>query len=330
MLRPPFCDLLGIDVPIVQAPVGPVATAELAAAVANAGGLGTVAAVLRPAADLRRQLDRVRELTDRPVAVNFVLTTFDEAAFAVALAARPAAISFALGEPGELVARAHDAGAVVLQQVHTVRGAIRAAELAVDVVVAQGSEAGGNSGEVAALPLIPQVVDAVRPRPVLAAGGIADGRGLAAALVLGAQGAYLGTRFLAAAEAPAGEGWKRAIVQAASEDAVKFEAWNELFPPTGGDYATVPRTLRTGFVDEWAAKRAEARGEADRLRDEVAAAARAGRMQELVPLSGQSAGLIREVLPAAEIVRRLVAEAEAALARLTGDAPEAVAARGVS
>jgi enoyl-[acyl-carrier protein] reductase II len=167
--------------------------------------------------------------------------------------------------------------------------------------------------------LIPQVADAVDPVPVLAAGGVADGRGLAAALVLGAQGANVGTRFLASSEASAEEGWKRTILQTESEDVVRFEAWKGIFPPAGGGaYSTVPRVLPTPFVREWLGRTQEAKREAERLRDEVLSAIRRRTTHELLPFTGQTAGMVHDVLPAREIVERMVAEAELALTRADG------------
>jgi enoyl-[acyl-carrier protein] reductase II len=166
---------------------------------------------------------------------------------------------------------------------------------------------------VAAVALIPLVVDAVRPIPVVAAGGIADGRGLAAALVLGVQGANVGTRFLASIEAPISDMWKRAILAAESEDAIKVEVWNDIFPKWSGAYDTVPRAIRTPFIDEWQERRDAAKQESERLRAEVIAAIQQGRIEELIPWAGQTAGMIRQILPAAEIVRRMVAEAEETL-----------------
>lgn len=313
MVRTPVCDLLGIEFPIVQAGMGPFTSAELVAAVSNAGGLGSLGAG-RPADDLRRQLALIRELTDRPFAVNHLVPTLDEEAFTLTLEARPPVISLALGDPGDLVKRAHDAGILVMHQVHTVRQALQAAERGVDVIIAQGSEAGGYGGAVAALTLIPQVVDAVRPVPVLAAGSVFDGRGLAAALVLGADGVNVGTRFLASVEAPISDGWKQAILAAVSEDAIKVDVWNDIFPlPGTGGYGTVPRALRTPFSEEWGERREDARREAERLQGEVMAAAQQGRIHELMPFAGQTAGAIREVLPAGDIVRRIIAEAQDAL-----------------
>lgn len=316
MLHTPLCDLLGIEFPVIQAAMGGTTTgADLVAAVSNAGGLGSLAAAGRPLDDFREQLARLQELTDRPFAVNHLVPVLDAGAFALSVQTRPRIISLALGDPGDLVRRAHDAGIKVMHQVTTAQQARQAAERGVDVIVAQGSESGGFGGTVAALALIPQVVDAVSPIPVVAAGGIADGRGLAAALVLGAQGINIGTRFLASVEAPISQGWKQAILAAESEDSVKVEFWNSINPlPGTGGYGTVPRALRTPFVKEWQ-DGDKAKFDVERLRRELLAATQQGTIRELVPYAGQTAGLIQEILPAAEIVRRIVAEAEQALAR---------------
>jgi nitronate monooxygenase/enoyl-[acyl-carrier protein] reductase II len=161
--------------------------------------------------------------------------------------------------------------------------------------------------------LVPQVVDAVGPAPVLAAGGIADGRGLAAALVLGAAGANVGTRFLASAEASAADSWKQRIVEIESEQTVRFETWSAIMPPAAGGYDVVPRVIRTDFVAEWEGRAGEAAEQAERLRDAIMGSVRRGRPDELTPFTGQTAGLVHEVLPAGEIVRAMVAEAEEAL-----------------
>ena len=313
MLRTRLCSLFGIEYPIVQAATGPFTSAELVAAVSNAGGLGSLGTGLRPVEDVRQHLVRIRRLTDKPFAVNYTLAQLNEEMFALILEAKPPIISFALGDPGELVKRAHAIGSLVMHQVTTVQQAKEAAEGGVDIIVAQGGEAGGFGGTVAALALIPQVVYAVRPIPVVAAGGIADGRGLAAALVLGAQGINIGTRFLASVEAPISEAWKQAIIAAESEDAVKVEVWNDIFPPRKSAYDTVPRALRTPFIEKWQEHRGDAKAEAERLRNEVISAIQQGKMEEFVPWIGQTAGLVHEVLPAAEIVKRMMTEAEEAL-----------------
>jgi len=317
VLHTPLCDLLGIEVPIIQASLGPWSSVELAAAVSNAGGAGSLGTALLSPAEVRTQIARVRDLTGRPFIVNHTLRPFDEESFAACLEACPPIVSIALGDPGELVRRAHDAGARFVQQVHGVEQARQAAERGVDAIIAQGSEAGGFGGVVGAMALIPQVVDAVSPIPVVAAGGIADGRGLAAALALGAHGVSAGTRFLASTESPISEDWKRAILEARSEDAIRAEFAGPVFPLAPGGYETLPRVLRTPFVEEWNRRGLESvKREAEWLRKEIVASLEQGRGHELVPFTGQTAGMIREVLPAAEIVRRFVLEAEEALRKL--------------
>jgi enoyl-[acyl-carrier protein] reductase II len=310
----PLCDLLRIEAPIAQASIGPWSSPELTAAACEAGALGSLGTALRTAPEIADQIERVRELTDRPFAVNHTARPFDPEAWQATLDARPRVVSFAIGHPGELVEQAHEAGCLFVHQVHTVAQAEQSAEMGVDVLIAQGGEAGGFGGGVSTMALVPQVVDAVGPIPVIAAGGIADGRGLAAALVLGAQGVNIGTRFLASSEAQVDSGWQEAIVRAASEDAVKVEFAGSVFPPPApGGYDTRPRSLRTGFVDEWNERPDDAARQSERLRAELVHAVRAGRGHELVPFTGQSAGLIREVRSAAVIVRAIVEEAEAAL-----------------
>jgi len=319
MLRTSFCELFDIDAPVLQAAIWPGTAPELVAAVSEAGGLGSIGAVFGSADQVSGQITRVKELTGRSFVVNHVVPLLDEEAFEATLAARPAGISFALGDPGELVDRAHSAGAKVIHQVHTVTQAREARDRGVDVVIAQGSEAGGQgmAAGVGAMTLLPQVVDALSPTPVLVAGGVAEGRALAAALVLGAAGANVGTRFLASEEAGVDPAWKQLIVESESEDAVRFEAWRAIMPSRGG-YEVAPRVIRTDFVAQWEGRPEAARREADRLRGEIMASIEDGHPHELTPFTGQTAGLIDDVAPAGEIVHSMVAEAEAAIASAAG------------
>jgi enoyl-[acyl-carrier protein] reductase II len=314
VLRTRLCELVGIDAPVVQAGMSVYTSPELVIAVSNAGGLGSLGAWQRPADQLEADLAAIRDGTDRPFAVNHVVPDLDDAGVALTLKAAPAVISFALDDPGELVQRAHDAGSLVMHQVTTVAQASEVAARGVDVIVAQGGEAGGYGGSVAALPLVPQVVDAVSPVPVVAAGGISEGRGLAAALALGASGVNIGSRFLASREAPIPQGWKEAIVTAPSEDFVHVEFLNDIRPVPGTvGYGTRVRARRSEFVDKWERQRDEIDRNLEQILTELGTAMNEGRMHELVAVAGQSAGLVRGVVPAAEIVRGLVDEAEQAL-----------------
>jgi enoyl-[acyl-carrier protein] reductase II len=316
MLKTPLCDLFGIEVPVILAPMGTCTSAELAAAVSNAGGLGGIGTLFRATAAIKRDIDVVRTLTSRPFAINHIPQTLDAEAFRYTLEARPAVISFTLADPGELVRQAHDVGSRVMVQITTVAQAVQAAERGADVISAQGSESGGYCGEVSTMALVPQVVDAVSPIPVVASGGIFDGRGIAAALMLGAAGVNLGTRFIASNEAPAPLEWKQAITRAQSEDAIKVDVLNDISPlPGTAGFHTVLRSLHTSFLDEWSTKREEARRERDRLKARIVSTTQAGRQHECLLTAGQTVGGIDEILSVGEIMRRLMAETEAALAR---------------
>jgi enoyl-[acyl-carrier protein] reductase II len=321
-MRTPLCDLLGIDVPIIGAPFGPWDSVDLAVAVCESGGLGSLGTAVRPLSDLREQWRRIRSRTGRPFAVNHQTRPFDPSVFAATLAARPAAISFHLGSPGELVAQAHAAGILWIQQVMDVDQACEAVELGVDVIVAQGGEAGGHSGFIGTLVLVPQVVDVAGDIPVVAAGGIADGRGLAAALALGAQGAVLGTRLLASVEMQVSDEWKQMIVAAASRDATHDELLDVVLPPYNRPHwPATGRVLPTRFAQEWRPRADELRARAPEFGAAIVRAVLDGGGEQYVPFAGQSAGLVQEVLPAAEIVRRTVDEAERILARLRSVVP---------
>jgi nitronate monooxygenase len=325
----PFCRLVGIPLPIVQAPIGGLAVPELAAAVSEAGGLGMVALTWAEPEDIDAKLARLGELTDRPFGVNLILRTPQEERLRRCLDAGARIISLFWGDPAPLVPIAHEAGAIVLHTVGSAAEARRVVDAGVDVVVAQGWEAGGHVwGDVATLPLIPRVVDAVHPVPVVAAGGIGDGRGLAAVLALGASAGWLGTRFAMAAEAPA-LGPYRELLAAATETSTVHSSLFDIGWPDAPH-----RTLRNSTVDAWeAAGRppSGARpGEGETLATAVdgepipryaSTSARVGVTGDIEALSlwaGQSVGLVDEVLPAGEIVRRLAEEAVAALRTATG------------
>jgi enoyl-[acyl-carrier protein] reductase II len=317
VLKTALCGVLGIDVPIILGPMAVFTSpAGMAAVVSNSGGLGSIGTLFRSTDAIKRDIDEVRELTNRNYAVNHIPPTLDAEAFSYTLLAKPAVISFALGDPGDLVRQAHEAGSKVMVQVTTVSQTIEAAERGVDVIIAQGGESGGYGGSVSTMALVPQVVDAVSPIPVVAAGGIFDGRGIAAALMLGAVGVNLGTRFLASKEATIEPEWKQAIVAAKSEDAVKLDFLNVIRPlPGTAGYGTVVRSLRTPFVDQWSDKREEVAQAREQLSAELAASARSGRHHDAVLPSGQTAGGIKEIMAIPDIMRRLIAETEAAFAQ---------------
>ena len=306
-MRSPLCDLVGVEFPIIQAGMSIFTSPELAAAVSNAGALGSLGAWNRPLDQLRRDLAQLQDLTDAPFAVNHVVPALDADAFAATLEAAPAVVSFALDDAGDRMRQVHDAGGLVMQQINTVQQAEVAAEHGADILVAQGGEAGGYGGSVSTLSLVPQVVDAVAPVPVVAAGGIGDGRGIAAVMLLGAAGVNLGSRFLASTESPVGERWRKSLVTRPSEEWVQAEFINALSPNPGTvGYGTRVRLLRTEFVERWEERSSEIQADPSALLAEIAAADEAGDRELLLVVGGQSAGLIQQVEPAADIVRALV------------------------
>jgi enoyl-[acyl-carrier protein] reductase II len=322
MLKTPLCDLLGIDVPIICAPFGPWHQVDLAAAVCQAGALGSVGSVVHPASELREQWETLRALTKRPFAINHTARPFDPAVFDQILDFGPAVVSFHLGDPNGLVERAHAVGALWMQQVMNAEQARRAVDLGVDVIIAQGAEAGGHGGGVGTTVLVPQVIDIAGTIPVVAAGGIADGRGLAAALAMGAQAVNMGTRFLASSEFAGSDDWKKMIVDAGPEDTVQTDALDPIMPPytMANPWKGKGRMLCTPFLAEWNGRTDELASRAAELGPEMIDAILAGNGHEYIPFTGQSAGLIDDILPAAEIVRRTVAQAHNALARASGTA----------
>jgi nitronate monooxygenase len=253
MLETRFSQRFGVAAPIVVAPMGPDLTGpELVAAVSDAGGFGILQAQLCPPPLLRDQIGYLRTLSDKPFGVNFVLHFPHRAGIQVCIDEQVAALSFFWGDPSKFVPGAHAAGIAVLHQVGSVEAAVRAKHAGVDVIIAQGTEAGGHvAGEVSTMVLLPRIVDAVAPTLVLAAGGIADARGLAAALCLGADGVVMGTRFIATLEANAHPVYKARLVAASEEDTVRTVLFGHGWPHAPH------RTLRTRFVREWVDRESE-------------------------------------------------------------------------
>ena len=312
MIRTPVCELLGIEHPIALGGMGSIYAPDLVAAVSNAGGLGAMGCHYMSPDQIRTGTSAIRERTNKPFALNFLIFDIHEEGFAAALALRPGLIAFAWPRPDQdvksYVARAHATGCKVTFMAGGVPEAVRAAESGADVIIAQGTEGGGHVGWQASLPLIPMVVDAVAPVPVLAAGGIADGRGLAAALSLGADGVLLGTRFLASAESPLHPNFKQAILDSDGHDTLLSEipdiAAGLVWP------GAMTRSRRNRFIERWAGREWALRQKRAEALAEVLAARERGDRDE-APLSmGQDAGLIRDILPAGEIVRRIAEEAE--------------------
>jgi nitronate monooxygenase len=314
MLSTPLCALLGIDYPVLNAPMSGTATAELAAAVSLAGGFGMIGGTSAGGPDwLRAQIRAVRARTDHPFGVGFI-SSFPglNDLVQVALDERVAAINHSFADPTPWVEPAHTHGVRIFVQVQTVAQAIRAAHAGVDVIIAQGTEAGGHTGQAGTMALIPAVVDAVGDIPVVAAGGIADGRGLAAALILGATGCWLGTRFVASEEWGGGAWEQQAVLAATSDDTVRTSAFDQVrgapFPEGIAD-----RVLRNAFTSEWDGRTDDIAARRAELRRELEEAAQRQDPAGVDISAGVAVGLVQSLEPAGAIVRNIVAEAERVL-----------------
>ena len=315
-LHTPLCDLLGVEHPIMLAGMGGVSYAELAAAVSKAGGYGVLGMAGRTPDFIREQMRQVRKLTDKPFGVDLLAASPDSLIASVDVIIEEGASSFVagLGVPMPILEKLKKAGLKVMVVCGAVKHAVKAEQAGCDAVICQGGEGGGHTGLVGTMPLVAQAVETVKV-PVVAAGGLYDGRGLAAALCLGATGVWMGTRFIASQEAHAGELYREVILEASDEDTVRTRC-----------YSGKPmRVKKNPYVADWESRP----GDIQPFPQQAMLSSRAGVMggiggqtEGLDPdksafAMGQSAGGVRDVLPAGEIVKRIMAEAEAALDRAT-------------
>jgi len=315
MLRTRLCELFGIEHPILNAPMGGGdAPAALAAAVSEAGGLGMIGGTAIGGVDwVVEQVREARRLTNRPFGIGFISylpNTAELMSAALDEGVRVIAHSFA--DPAPFMPAARAAGARVLCQVRTVAEARRAAAAGVDVVTAQGTEAGGHTGRVSTLPLVPKVVDAVAPTPVIAAGGIADGRGIAAALMLGADGVWLGTRFVGTPESGVSDRYKARVVAATGDDTVLTDVFDIVRGmPWPADVSG--RAINNRFAEQWMGREDELRDWAQEHRAEYETSSLEAEVDERAIWAGEAAGLVTEIAPAGQIVRALVEQTAAVL-----------------
>lgn len=309
MLRTKLCDVLNIDYPIIQGGMAWVATAELAAAVSNAGGLGIIGAGNAPGEFVKEQVKRARSLTKRPFGVNvMLLSPFAEDVMQVVYEEKVPVITTGAGNPGKYVDKLKDVGIKVLPVVPSVALAKRMERDGVDAVIAEGTESGGHVGELTTMTLVPQVVDAI-DIPVVAAGGIADGRGLVAALALGADGIQMGTRFVTSKECTVNQKYKDAIVKAKDRDAVV----------TGRSTGHPVRVLKNELTREYG-KLEKQHVETEILEKlgtgKLKAAAIDGDVKQGSVMSGQIAGMIHDIKPCKQIIDDIMNEADGLLDRI--------------
>jgi nitronate monooxygenase len=308
-LRTALTTMFGIDHPVVLAPMGGVAGGVLAAAVSEGGGLGLIGAGRGDMAWLDRECALARQETSKPWGIGFLTWGIGPHTIEAAIKQSPAAIMLSFGDPGPYADMIRAAGIPLMVQVTTLDEAKRALDVGANVVVAQGSEAGGHGGGRATLPFVPAVVDIAAGTAVLAAGGIADGRGLAAALVLGAAGAMIGTRFEASPEALLQPEELKAITAARAADTTRGRAVDVA---AGSDWpARYPaRTLRNRFTEEWQGREAEL--DDSTLREFKQGVAR--RDPDYVPIwAGEAVDLITEHEGASLLVERIVEQAQRAI-----------------
>jgi enoyl-[acyl-carrier protein] reductase II len=318
----PLCRLLGVRYPICQAGMYQVAYGRLAAAVANAGGLGTIGSAYMPPERLREEIRIARNETDKPFGVDILFAKVEGGGATidayqdevrrhidVTFEERVPIIVSGLGDPGAIMPRARAAGVKVMSLVGTAKQAQAVERSGVDAVIASGHDGGGHVGRFGSMPLVPRVVDAVKI-PVVAAGGIADGRGLVAALALGAVGVWMGTRFIATTEARGHVNYKRRITEIDEDGTVVSRAHS----------GKPNRMLRNAFTRSWEGREREIKPYPIQLREVGEARSHAGRIEGdtdggVLPM-GQSAGLIDHIEAAGDVVRRIAAEAAKVLAKL--------------
>lgn len=304
-----ICELLGIEYPIIQGGMAWVATAELAAAVSNGGGLGLIAAGGAPADVVRDQIRKCRELTDKPFGVNVMLMSpFAEEVVQVVIEEKPAVVATGAGNPGKYMEALKEAGIKILPVIASVAMAQKVEKQGADAVIAEGTEAGGHIGEITTMCLTPQIVDAVNI-PVVCAGGIADVRGAVAAFALGADGIQVGTKFICSTECIAHDNYKQAVIKAKDRDAVV----------TGRSTGAPVRALKNKLTKEY--QRLEAMNASAEEIEQLGVgglrrAFEEGDTQMGSLMAGQSAAMVKEILPCAEIIKSYFEDIDSVLNRI--------------
>ncbi|MBM7623821.1 enoyl-[acyl-carrier-protein] reductase FabK [Sporohalobacter salinus] len=306
MLKTELCELLGIEYPIIQGGMAWIATGELAAAVSNAGGLGVIGAGHAPAEVVRSEIKKAKELTNKPYGVNvMLLSPHVEEVIEVVYEEEVPVITTGAGSPGKYIDKLKEVGTKIIPVVPSVALAKRIARLEVDAIIAEGTESGGHVGNLTTMALVPQIVDAI-DLPVIAAGGIADGRGLSAVLALGAIGVQVGTRFVCAEECTVHPNYKEAIIKAKDRDAVV----------TARSTGHPVRNLKNKLTRQM--DKLESNGASKEKLEELGVgrlqhAAEEGDVKEGSVMAGQIAGMVEQEQPAADIIQEFIQQAEGVL-----------------
>jgi enoyl-[acyl-carrier protein] reductase II len=310
MIHTALCDLLGIPHPIVQGGMAWVSTAQLAAAVSEAGGLGVIGAGNAPPEWVAGQIHDAKGRTTQPFGVNVPLfSPHVDQVIALCIQERVPVVTTGAGNPGLYIEPLHEAGIKVFPLVSSVALARRLARQEIDGLVVEGHESGGHVGDVSTLPLVPQIVDAVQV-PVIAAGGIADGRGIAAALALGAVGVQMGTRFICTTECTVHENYKLKIVKAGDRGTMV----------TGNSLGHPVRALRNRMGRQFAKMEREAQVTEEELiafgTGKLRLAAEEGDVEGGSVMAGQACGLVDDIIPVAELIERIICQAETQIVAL--------------
>ncbi len=309
MIKTAICDLLGIQYPILQGGMAWVSTAELAAAVSNGGGLGIIGAGQAPPDWLEEQIKKAKTLTSHPFGVNvMLLSPYVDDIMNLIIQEKVAVVTTGAGNPGKYVPKLKDAGTKVIPVVSSVALAKRLVRSEVDALIAEGCESGGHVGELSTMPLVPQIVDAVEI-PVLAAGGIYDGRGMAAALALGAKGVQMGTRFMCAQECTIHQKIKEMVIKAKDRDTVVTGR------STGHPVRVLKNKLSRQF--EEMEKQCLPAEEIEKLGvGKLRLAMVEGDIETGSVMAGQVAAMVGKIEPAAAIIKQVMEETEKRLADL--------------
>ncbi len=308
-LKTNLCNLLGIEYPILQGGMAWVSTAELAAAVSEAGGLGVIGSGHAPTEWLEEQIKKAKSLTKKPFGVNVMLMSpFAEQNMELIMRERVPVVTTGAGNPGKFIPGLKEVGTRVIPVIPSVALAQRMAKAGVDAVIAEGGESGGHIGELSTMPLVPQVVDAVEI-PVIAAGGFFDGRGLVAALALGAQGIQMGTRFMSATECTIHDNVKELLIKAKDRDTIV----------TGRTTGHPVRIIRNKLAKQFEERERQGAPVEEleqmgvgRLRMAMVE----GEIQEGSVMAGQICSMIKKVEPANDIIKDIMTGAELVLNRL--------------
>ncbi|MDI3540578.1 MAG: enoyl-[acyl-carrier protein] reductase [Thermosediminibacterales bacterium] len=309
MFHTEICDILGIEYPILQGGMAWVATGELAAAVSNGGGLGIIGAGNAPPDIVEKEIKKAKSLTNKPFGVNvYYMSPFVDEVIDVVIKEKVAVITTGAGNPGKHIDRLKEAGVKIIPVVASVALARRLERMGVDAIIAEGMECGGHIGDLTTMALVPQVVDAVNV-PVIAAGGIADGRGLAAAFMLGAKGVQMGTRFICSEECTVHDNYKMAIIKAKDRETVV----------TGRTTGHPVRALKNKLSRQF--ELLEKQGADIKQLEELGtgklkSAAIDGDVETGSLMAGQIAGLIDNIMPAGRIIHEIIKEAEEIIKKL--------------